>query len=240
MISLWIAFCAVPAFKCTMPIVTLSSETSPLHAPSSPSANRLSRARWRDLRFWIGVLLVVSAVLVGARLVAAADQTIEVWQVTRDLPAGSPLDAGSVSVVRVHFDADATQERYLSADASLPDDASVTRDLGSGELLPVDAVTDGPGKTSLELPLVVPAAGFPSNLSAGDLVEVWALQSDADGQRDPLQVLDEVRVVAVSSTDFATATSDRSVVVALPDAEQSQRVLDGLADRSIVLLRLGG
>lgn len=219
--------------------VTLSSAQQPL-AASAPPASRISRARLRDLRFWIGVLLVVSSILVGARLVAVADQTIEVWQVNRDLPTGSRLDAASVSTVRVHFDASTTQQRYLPAEEPLPASAVVTRDLGSGELLPADAVADRPETQALELPLVVPAAGFPSNLSSGDRVEVWALPGDGEVQGEARRVLAGARVVAVSSADFATPTSDRSVVVALPEAAQSQQVLDDLAGRSIVLLRSAG
>ena len=37
------------------------------------------RPAWRDPRLWIGVVLVAASVVAGARLLAAADDTVQVW-----------------------------------------------------------------------------------------------------------------------------------------------------------------
>jgi hypothetical protein len=139
----------------------------------------------------------------------------------------------------VHFDDAAAQERYLTADQELPADATVTRDVGPGELLPADAISAEPSTESVQLPLLVPASGFPTNLAVGDRVEVWSTPSETDGRGETAQVLEGVEVVAMSLDEFATPTSDRSVVVALAVDADVHQVLDALAGRGVVLLRVG-
>src|SRR5215217_795400 len=49
----------------------------------SPKASRLPRARWLDTRLLLGVLLVLLAVVLGAKVLADVDERVEVWSVTR-------------------------------------------------------------------------------------------------------------------------------------------------------------
>jgi hypothetical protein len=46
-------------------------------------ALRVRRPGWRDPRLWIGVVLVAGSVVAGARLLAAADDTVQVWSPRR-------------------------------------------------------------------------------------------------------------------------------------------------------------
>ena len=69
------------------------------HAPGgavtdlpAPTATRLTRARWLDARLLIGLLLVLLSVVIGAKVVADADQRVQVWSVTHDLGADTPAD----------------------------------------------------------------------------------------------------------------------------------------------------
>ena len=64
---------------------------------ASPKARRLSRPRWRDHRLMIGVLLVVICVVIGARVVAAADRSRSWISVRSDLPAGHVLTASDLT-----------------------------------------------------------------------------------------------------------------------------------------------
>ena len=57
--------------------------------PPGPSPRRVRAPRWLDLRLVLGVLLVLGSVLLGARVVGAADATVPVWAVAGDLAAGS-------------------------------------------------------------------------------------------------------------------------------------------------------
>src|SRR4051794_32919907 len=70
---------AVTAVRTPAPVVS-SSE-----ALTGPTPRRVRPPRWLDLRLVLGVLLVLASVLLGARVVGAADATVPVWAVTGDL-----------------------------------------------------------------------------------------------------------------------------------------------------------
>src|SRR3954452_22866223 len=56
-----------------------STPASPTEAPAGPTPRRVRPPRWLDLRLVLGVLLVLGSVLLGARVVTAADATVPVW-----------------------------------------------------------------------------------------------------------------------------------------------------------------
>src|SRR4051812_29815423 len=59
--------------------------------PGGPVPRRVRPPRWLDLRLVLGVLLVLGSVLLGARVVTAADATVPVWSAAGNLAAGTVL-----------------------------------------------------------------------------------------------------------------------------------------------------
>src|SRR5687768_11311810 len=57
----------------------------------APQAVRATRPGWRDPRLWVGILIVAVSVVAGARLLAAADDTVTVWTAVRDMGAGDTV-----------------------------------------------------------------------------------------------------------------------------------------------------
>ena len=53
-----------------------------------PRATRSRPPGWRNPRLLLGIVLVAGSVVLGARLLAAADDTVAVWAVSADLPDG--------------------------------------------------------------------------------------------------------------------------------------------------------
>ena len=107
----------------------------------APSASRLSRARWLDARLLVGLLLVLLSVVVGAKVVADADQRVQVWSVTRDLGADTPLTGDDLAG---HLGQPVRLDQPLSRRPSQDLEGLVlTRPVGRGELLPVSAVAHG-------------------------------------------------------------------------------------------------
>jgi hypothetical protein len=91
---------------------------------------------WLDTRLVLGVLLVLVSVVVGARVLSAADRSQLVWTTRRDLAPGTELTADDVVAARVRlFD---NAERYLSAEQPRPVGYLLDRALGADELLPRD------------------------------------------------------------------------------------------------------
>ena len=64
----------------------------------SPRANRLGSPRWLDTRLVLGILLVLLAVVVGARVFASADHYSRVYVARRALVPGEHLTATDLDV----------------------------------------------------------------------------------------------------------------------------------------------
>ena len=58
-----------------------------------PPPTRHRRPGWRDPRILVGLVIVAASVLVGVKVLAAADDSVGVWAVRKDLPAGTRVDA---------------------------------------------------------------------------------------------------------------------------------------------------
>jgi hypothetical protein len=211
--------------------------------PVSPPARRVTRRRWQDPRLWVGLLLVAASVVIGARLLAAADDTVPVWRMTGDIQAGAEVTPTDVAVAHVHFDDSGAAAAYLAADGPLPTGLRAEHPLTSGELLAVSAVGSEDVAVPRQLPLGVTAAGVPTGLGTGDLVDVWAMPpSDAESAQDAgsVRVLQEVTVAGMSDAGPSGIASDRQVLVAVPDDVDLAAVLDQLAGSTVVLVRVSG
>ncbi len=103
-------------------------------APASPSAGRLATPSWLDARLVLGVLLVLVSVVVGARVLAAADQTQLVWAAARDLAPGTALEPGDLEAREVRLFA--TGQQYLAAPDQFFVGYVLDRPVLAGELLP--------------------------------------------------------------------------------------------------------
>lgn len=209
----------------------------------SPPARRLHAGRWRDPRLWLGVLVVVASVVAGAALFSSADDTVAVWAVDDDLRAGTSVTPDDVHAVRVHFGDGASADLYLPASQPFPVEAVLSRDLAAGEMVAAAAVSASAHRPD-QLPLEVSRAGMPAGLEVGDTVDVWAVPSDdasAGGTRSAgsRQVLEDVRVTALSSADPGGLQTGREVLVALPGQVDVGAVLDGLRSADVVLVRVG-
>lgn len=214
-------------------------------APASPSAGRLATPSWLDARLVLGVLLVLVSVVVGARVLAAADRTQLVWGAARDLAPGTVLEEGDLEATEVRlFD---TGSRYLAA----PDRGIVgyvlDRPVRRGELMPRDAVAS-PGSSADVRSVSVPVlpGRYPADLARGEQVDVWATPDRdaaavAAGEQEAGSrlVLEAVTVSAPPDAGGALSggTAERAVVLTIPPGDVAELVA-AMADGRIDLVRL--
>ncbi|NYD30730.1 hypothetical protein [Nocardioides kongjuensis] len=200
----------------------------------------MARPVWRDPRLWLGVLLVTGSVVLGARLMAAADDTVTVWAMTGERGAGTPVAAGDLVVQRVRFTDDATLERYFNADDPVPDDLVLVRAVGEGELLARSAVGPADEEAMLRVPLEVDPNRVPPDVTAGSVVDVWLTDGSQPGtDKADGPALSGVTVVAAPAYDDTFAvTGARQLVVAVDDdrAAQFELLLGTLQDPVIRIL----
>ncbi len=203
-----------------------------------PAPRRVRPPRWLDLRLVLGVLLVLASVLLGARVVTAADATVPVWAVTADLAAGTELSAGDLTAVDVRLD-DAAGA-YLST-GTRPEGRTLGRAVRAGELLPRSVLEESDELVELALP--VQSGYVPPGLQRGQLVDVYAVADPAAGATAATEdrvglVVRRAPVQAISGRSegvLSTPTTAVQVVVAVSD-DDADDVLAAIAGRPLVVV----
>lgn len=224
-----------------------ASSTPPAPADAAPDlrapqAVRAVAAGWRDPRLVVGVVIVAGCVLLGARVFAGADDTVAVWSVRTDLPAGSRLSGDDLAAVQVRI-AGGGADHYLPAGTAPAPGSTLVRDLDAGELLPSSAVAANGAPDLLEVPLSVAPDDVPGSVRPGSIIDVWVTPTVA-GPSEPRPrarlALDEVIVVAVPSGGDSLAPRTTQQVIVGVDESRSGEVAEALglvADGRIVLIR---
>ena len=212
---------------------SVAAEASP-----GPTPRRVRPPRWLDLRLVLGVLLVLGSVLLGARVVGAADATVPVWAATGDLAAGTELAAGDLQAVDVRLgDAAAS---YLST-GTRPEGRTLSRAVRAGELLPRSALDEPVALVQLALP--VQSGYVPPGLDRGQLVDVYAVADPAAGATGVADgsvtlVVRRAPVQAISGRSegvLSTPTTAIQVVIAV-SADEAPDVLAAIAGRPLVVV----
>jgi hypothetical protein len=204
----------------------------------TPAAARLRRARWLDPRLVGGVVLVLLSVVVGAKLLADADERVRVWSVTRDLGADSRLAADDLAVRSVRLEDAAT--RYVSADQDL-EGLVLTRAVGDGELLPVGAVARQGTGDQRRVVVQVDRIGA-GGLTKGRVVDVYAVREATSGQAPtpPELVLSGVTVaedVKAGGGAFGGSGSKAGVAL-LVDGDEVANLIDAMAHGDVYVAQV--
>ncbi|MCW2726324.1 MAG: hypothetical protein JWN35_3245 [Frankiales bacterium] len=148
--------------------------------PASPKANRLATPGWLDTRLVLGVLLVLVSVVVGARVLSAADRSQTVWAAARDLAPGAQLEQADVVVMRVRLFGNA--QRYISGTGSPPLGYVLRRGVGARELLPYAALSR-PGQDVSFRTVTVPVGRghLPPDLVSGSQIDLYVTPQPKPG-----------------------------------------------------------
>jgi Flp pilus assembly protein CpaB len=189
-------------------------------------------------------VLVAGSGLLGATLLSD-DATVAVWATRDAVAAGEPVRADALVRREVRFADQADADRYVSAGDPLPAGATLSRDVGRGELLPRAAIAPDPEAPAVEVPLRVAVEALPATVRTGSVVDVWVTPSPdratATGPEPAAQlVLRDVRVLAVSRGGGALgAAAERQVIVGLDETEEVDLpgALADMARGDVVLVR---
>ncbi len=205
----------------------------------SPRATRTAVPRWLDVRLAVGVLLVLVAVVVGARVFASAGTMTPVWVAARDLVAGQHVGPGDLTVGHVRLDGQGGY--YLSAHSGPPEGYVVTRFVGANEFVPANALSAtavGSGTRLVTVP--VQPGHLSADLARGALVDVYLTPKTGAGAVAPAPQL-VLPAVPVESRDGGTGSfsgsSTVSVVLAVP-ADDVAAVVHAVESGTIDLVAL--
>ncbi len=211
---------------------------------SVPPATRTARPGWRDPRLWIGVLLVAVSVVAGARLLAAADDSVSVWAVATDAGPGTLLTSDDLVAHRVRF-ADPDQlAGYFTVDDELPADLRLVRPVTAGELLPraaLGADADGSPTPSSCRWRSTPTRCRPRCSPARWSTSTCSTRTRRSASPGPVLAAATVVDAPALETGFGAVTGRRQLVLAVPadDATAFFAALGRLDSPVLTVVRRG-
>ncbi len=198
---------------------------------------RARRAFWGDIRFLIGIALVILSIAGVWLIVSSARDTTPVLQATRTIAQGEALASDDFRVVEVSLGA--VVDGYL-APQDLEAGMIAARTVESGELLP--SVATGDAESSRTTNIVVESSvGIPERIDAGTPVELWyspPLGDDEDGFEAPRILAADVVVASIPETDGMLAQRSTAVELVIDRADVADvlAAITGGAALSIVPL----
>lgn len=206
------------------------------------AAQRLHIKPWRDPRLLIGVLLILGATILGARLAAAGDDTVEYWALASSVKPGDRVTRDALVPTRVHLSSSAAGN-YLRTDEQfdLPLEDLRWANAGStGALVERVALVPEATKQRSQLPLNVATGASPVDLSRGDLVDVWVGPGPGDDAGSKaVRVLQSVRVVQAGDKAAALGGSlAQTILVDVDNAQLEGSVVGTVASGHVTLIRV--
>jgi len=198
--------------------------------PMAPTPRRMSRPRWLNVRLVGGILLVIAAVVIGARVISASSQTTAVWAAERDLASGTVVGPGDLTSVEVNLGDNAGL--YLTPASASPVGMTMVTPILAGQLLPSSALAEsGSGRV---VAIGVEPDKMPPGVAHGSTVDLYLTKAgvagaDANATTELIgRDITVQSVAAPSSGGLSGATSNRyqlSVLLAADTADKLVRVL---------------
>lgn len=172
-----------------------------------------------DVRFLIGIVLVVLSIGGVWVLVAASDDVTPVLQANRTITEGEVLVAGDFQVADVGLGALAGQ--YLTADG-LGEGQVAARTLHKGELVPLSAAADAADARTTTI-VIESSTRIPQDVIAGSVVEIWHAPPLDEGRTfdSPRILVADVIVREVIESEGMLADSGASVELVIDRADVS-------------------
>lgn len=199
---------------------------------TAPPATRARSAGWRDPRLWIGLAIVALSIVAGARLLGAADDTVQVWSVAEPMAAGEPISQDDLQATRVRFADQADLDRYLLTTDPMDGDAVLARAVEAGELLPRSALSEVSTDGVVRVPLTLPGTAVLPTLRPGQRVDVYVSPQQSAKVEPAELVFEDAEVVSVSApADGLGAASERQLVLGV-DPSMRDRLPEALGQIS--------
>jgi len=210
--------------------------------PPAPSPRRMSRPRWFNVRVVGGILLVIAAIVVGARVMAAGSQTAPVWAAQRSLAAGTVIGPGDLAAVEVNLGEHAGA--YLSPGSESPEGLTLAAPLATGELLAGSAVQrTAPGRL---LAVSVAPEHMPPGVDHGSTIDLYLTREATPGSAESAATelighdLTVQSVSAPASGGLSGATSNRYAVSVLLPTDVADKLVRVLPTGDAIVVLVSG
>jgi hypothetical protein len=185
----------------------------------------------------VSVVVVVGSVL-GAWFFIESNKTTEVFLVTnKDLSSGEPLNIANLD--RVELSLFGLAGAYLQPE-SLQEGSYLQRPIGSGEVIPLSAITNQDQSSWSNL-VLTPQIPVSSQVRVGSNVSIWAaplLEFQSYGE--PVLLAVDVEVVAIVEPQGGFSSQQKSLELRVPTAS-IQYLLGAMSSQALIALTsIGG
>ena len=225
-----------------MAVPTVSSAPASSSMPPAPSPRRLSRPRWLNVRVVGGILLVIAAVVVGARVIGGSARTTGVWAADRNLAAGTVLTAEDLSAAEVNLGDNA--DLYITSAAGSPIGLTVVTPLHAGELLAASAVEES--ASGRVVAVGVEPNNMPPGVGHGSIIDLYLTTGGATGtggtpttERIGKDITVQ-SVTAPATGGLSGATSNRYQVSVLLPAAAADKLVRTLPNGEPIVVLVSG
>lgn len=186
------------------------------------------KARFGDIRFLLGILLIVASVAGVWFVVGAARQTAPVFAASHTIVPGEPLTRADFEVVEVALGQ--VGEAYFTP-ADLEGDLVATRTVSAGELVPSDAIGDAAQARTTSV-VVRSTIDVPASVDAGSVVEIWSAPLLEHGEYNvPRILVADATVVSVLRDDSMMGGGAASLELVIPRSDVAA-ILAAMADEA--------
>lgn len=211
----------------------------------SPKASRQSRPKWLDPKLFLGILLVLGSMALGARIIGQADNTTTVYVAKENIAANGPVSEDDFGSTEVRFPHADDADRYVRAGDEIPDNARATRAIGAGEMIPQKALTNKRDGNMVDFSVPVAGSRIPNGLKAQDLVDVLLQPREgqtSEGTEAPQgeTVLENVVVISAPDDSGGAVSGDSAVTLRVDTSAEGVdlNAFYGLASvNDVVLIR---
>jgi hypothetical protein len=210
--------------------------------PPAATAHRLRTATWMNGRTALGAGLILLAVLAGALFLDRSQQLVPVYAAARDLPSGTQLGNGDLTVVRVRLPATALRH-YLRPSPGLQLSGRVLISPVRREtLVPAGVVLASSRDADLvELAVQVDQGDMAQGLRPGDSVQVLAAYTEGVRRGRAVVLLPTAEVVQVleDAAGLTATGQERGVQLRMP-SDRAPIVAAAIATARIFVVKAPG
>jgi hypothetical protein len=186
----------------------------------------------KNSRLAMGLALFIIAISAGSLIAKEANRTVYVWASNGELAPGNTIAATDLKAVSVLLPESA--KNYISTNAQLIG-AIVTHRIGTGDLIPVNAISAEPQKLAQRaVPLTVELTDLPTDLQRGEVIDIYAIPSNSQKSiTEPELIISAVTVAEVSSKN----NSGKSLVVVNLPEDLVMRTLAFISESRLIIVR---
>ena len=203
---------------------------------------RLRLRPWREPRLVLGILLVLGATVLGARLTTTGDDAVQYWAVRSSVTPGDTVTEDALEPARLDL-SETAAANYVRVDEEFEaplEELVWAHELTPGSLVGRTAVVPRDARSQGELPLNVAEGAAPADLARGDRVDVWVGPGPGDDPGSGTQrVLEGVRVLQTGDEASAVGGSlAQTVLVEVVEADLGTTVVGTVATGHVTLVRV--